>query len=94
MTKVLRLAVKKEYFEQIKTGSKTEEYREVKEYWTKRLHKKYDKVQITLGYPSSEEKQKILNFKYNGWEIKKITHKQFGDKPISVYAIKLNEKLD
>lgn len=40
--KILRLPVKTEYFNQIKAGNKTEEYREVKEYWRKRLVKNYD----------------------------------------------------
>lgn len=34
---VLKLTVKKEWFDLIKSGEKTEEYREVKKYWYKRL---------------------------------------------------------
>ena len=56
--KVLRLAVRKEYFEQIKAGIKKEEYREIKDYWIKRLSKHYDQVWITLGYPKKNRKRK------------------------------------
>lgn len=35
--KKLILNLRKEYFEQIRAGEKVQEFREVKEYWTKRL---------------------------------------------------------
>lgn len=35
--KVLNLSVKKQWFDMIKAGDKTEEYREIKPYWIKRL---------------------------------------------------------
>lgn len=84
MTKVLRLPVKAEYFNRIKAGTKTEEYRIVKE---------YDEVWITLGYPSSSEQDKIIKFKFTGYEEKEIIHKEFGNKPTRVYAIKLEERI-
>lgn len=87
--KVLRLAVRKEYFYEIKAGIKKEEYRLIKPYWIKRLSTKYDEVWITCGYPKKTETDKILKFKYNGFYIKKINHKEFGDSEIEVYAIKL-----
>lgn len=94
MKRVLRLPVKREYFEQIKSGTKTEEYRIIKEYWSKRLIKEYDEVWVTLGYPSSDETDKIIKFKWTGYEIKKITHKEFGNKEVDVYAIQLEEKIN
>lgn len=93
MSRILRLPVKREYFNQIKAGTKTEEYRIVKEYWGKRIVKLYDEVWITLGYPSSNETDKIIKFKWTGYEIKKITHKEFGNKEVEVYAIKLEERI-
>lgn len=93
MTRILRLPVKTEYFNQIKNGTKIEEYRQIKEYWKKRLEKQYDEVWITLGYPSSNDKNKILKFRWSGYEIKEITHKEFGNKPINVYAIKLTQSI-
>lgn len=94
MKRVLRLPVKAEYFEQIKAGTKIEEYRIIKDYWSKRLIKEYDEVWVTLGYPSSDETDKIIKFKWTGYEIKKITHKEFGNKEVDVYAIQLEEKID
>ena len=71
---MLTFNLKKEWFEKIKSGEKTHEYRELKPYWTKRidkeiklLYKQYglhaeDKFIITfmLGYPKNSEKDKIL----------------------------------
>ena len=37
MSKVLYLPLKKEWYEMIESGVKTEEYREIKPYWVKRL---------------------------------------------------------
>ena len=90
--KNLVLNLKKEYFQEIKLGIKTEEYRLCTPYWQKRLeNKNYDKVIIKLGYPKNSEIEKILEFKYLGYEIKTIKHKHFGSDPIKVYAIKLEE---
>lgn len=43
----LNLTLKKQWFDMIRSGKKTEEYREVKEYWIKRLVKDAD-------YPTKE----------------------------------------
>jgi len=86
----LRLAVKREYFEQIKSGVKTEEYRLMTERWIKRLNtKSYDTLTITLGYPRADDKERTLVFPFRGWSIKTITHPHFGDKPVEVFAINL-----
>ncbi|HCJ8466369.1 TPA: hypothetical protein NV714_000042 [Escherichia coli] len=89
--------LKKEYFEDIKKGIKREEYRETKDFWKKRLlNKEYRYVIIKLGYPSKEETNtdKVLIFKWEGFELKKITHKQFNNKEIEVFAIKLNTRIN
>lgn len=91
--KILKLAVKEQYFNKIKQGIKTEEYRLVKKYWGKRLLKEYDEVHITLGYPRKDEKDKILKFKWGGYEIKTIQHNEFGANPVKVYAIKLENRI-
>ena len=36
------LPIKKKWFDMIKSGEKTEEYREIKPYWTKRFYKAFD----------------------------------------------------
>lgn len=37
MSKTLHLTLKKKWFDMIASGEKKEEYREIKDYWTKRL---------------------------------------------------------
>lgn len=50
---VLTLNLKKKYWDQIRSGSKLEEYREIKPYWTKRLYetKKSKSVCMDFGGP-------------------------------------------
>lgn len=42
MAKVLTLTLKKKWFEMTKAGIKTEDYREINEYWTRRLFRNVD----------------------------------------------------
>jgi lysine/ornithine N-monooxygenase len=46
----LILMLKKEWFDKIKNGEKTIEYREAKDYWHKRLNKNFDAVILKNGY--------------------------------------------
>lgn len=49
--KILHLSLKAKWYNMIESGEKTEEYREIKEYWKKRLvGKNYDAVQFSYGY--------------------------------------------
>lgn len=90
----LILNLKREYFEQIKSGIKTEEYRLCTPYWSKRLEgKTFDKIIIKLGYPKNSETEKILEFNYSGYEIKTIKHKHFGSNPVKAYSIKLKSSI-
>jgi hypothetical protein len=55
MEKVLRLTIKKKWFDMIASGEKKEEYREFKKYWINRLctdlsFKKYDFIEFKNGY--------------------------------------------
>lgn len=89
----LTLNLKKKYFEEIKQGIKKEEYRLCTPFWKKRiLGKKFEKVIIKLGYPKNSEKEKIIIFDWNGFEVKKIIHENFGELPVEVFSIPL-EKL-
>ena len=92
--KILTLNLNKEYFDEILSGNKKEEYREVKEYWTKRLKQKYDRIVIKCGYPKLEDISKEIWFEWNGFVKKKINHKHFGSKKVEVYAIDLNKKIE
>lgn len=49
--KVLHLTLKKKWFDMILSGEKTEEYREIKPYWHKRLKAKdWDVIEFRNGY--------------------------------------------
>ncbi len=47
---MLTLNLKKEWFEKIKSGEKTHEYRVMSDYWVKRIHPTYHKGQIVDRY--------------------------------------------
>lgn len=93
----LHLSLKAEYFEAIKAGTKTEEYREATEYWTNRLcdswfgasliHKEFDGIVLTLGYPKSGDPERTLELPWRGFVRKTITHPHFGPDPVEVFAI-------
>jgi ASC-1-like (ASCH) protein len=84
----LTLPLKREYFEAIKSGDKTEEYRLVTPYWTKRIDgREYDNIILTLGYPKRDDASRRIVKKWKGYTIKTIQGKLFGDLPVSVYAI-------
>lgn len=86
----LILPVKKKWFNLIKSGQKTEEYRLVNDYWKKRLvGKTYDRVIVTLGYPQKDDFDRRLVFIWGGFEIKTIVHEEFGNRSIEVFSIKL-----
>ena len=58
---MLTFNLKKEWFEKIKSGEKTHEYRELKPYWTKRIYgnlPKDFKICFCLGYPHKDDKDK------------------------------------
>ena len=84
----LRIAVKGEYFDQIKSGEKIYEYRLANDYWTKRLvNKHYDTVTITRGYPKKGDKSREITTPYKGHHVTQIQHKEFGGEGAIVFAI-------
>lgn len=87
----LQLAVKAEYFDAMKRGEKTEEYRLYNDYWEKRfMFGKFDRLVITKGYPRKDDASRRIDIPYKGFEIKTITHPHFGPEPVKVFAIKVN----
>jgi hypothetical protein len=83
----LILHVKKKYFDEVKAGTKKEEYREYKDYWIKRLvGKDFRTVTIQLGYSNQR-----LVFPYKGYRISTIKHLEFagGQKAVPVFIIPL-----
>lgn len=89
--KTLRLALKAEYFGYAAAGTKLYEYRLANPYWRKRLiGKEFDQIVLTLGYPRNDQNDRILRRPWRGYKMKKIVHREFGSKPVIVFAIRIN----
>lgn len=87
----LHLALKAEYFDAIRDGTKTEEFRLVTPFWEKRLAGRvYARIVLTKGYPAHSDTDRRLERPWRGLEIKSITHPHFGPEPVRVFAIKVN----
>jgi hypothetical protein len=89
MSGVLRLPLRREYFEQVAAGVKLEEYRlRSSAHWRRRLEgRAYDAIELTLGYPARGDEARILRRPWRGCTVKTITHPLFGDAPVEVYAL-------
>jgi hypothetical protein len=86
----LILPVKRCYFEQMRDGTKPFEYRLRTAYWRKRLvGRSYDRVIVTLGYPSKDDHERRLVLPWLGYEEQVITHPHFGAEPVEVFAIRV-----
>lgn len=89
--KTLHLNLKGEYFDAIKAGVKQYEYR-LAETWLKRIEgKHFDRILIKRGYPRRDDKEKIIERPWRGYELQQITHPHFGPKAVEVLAILVNE---
>ena len=92
MAKTLTLNLKGEYFDAIRDGSKTEEYRQCKSFWRKRIEgKTFDCIVVCRGYPPRGPSANRMTFPWCGYEIKTITHPNFGDDPVEVFAIRVTK---
>ena len=58
-TKIVYLPLKKEWFNMIESGIKTEEYREIKPYWLKRINAFTTHVVFSYGYTKKRMKFEI-----------------------------------
>jgi len=90
----LTIPVKGVYFDQIREGAKTEEFRLVNDYWRKRLlGREYRRVVMTRGYPKGGgiEGETRLTRRWRGYDLRHITHPHFGDDPVMVYAIDVSQ---
>ncbi|NMU89047.1 ASCH domain-containing protein [Achromobacter ruhlandii] len=91
----LHLALKGEYFDAIKAGTKTEEYRMVCPFWAMRIEgREFQRVILTRGYPKRTDWSRRLELPWRGYTIKTITHPHFGNVPIKVYAIRVAANAD
>ena len=62
--RVLKMTLKRKWYDMISSGEKTEEYREIKPYWTKRfkdflVKKPFDYIIFKNGYDSSSPEMKV-----------------------------------
>lgn len=90
----LFLVLTHQYFDAIVNGDKTEEYRLVTPYWTRRLWKRhYDSITLNRAYGSREITAGRLVLPWRGVYRRTITHPHFGDSPVEVFAIRLTDPL-
>jgi hypothetical protein len=90
----LVLHLKRKYFDAIKSGAKTYEYRLRTPYWTKRLvNRQYKTIRLLCGYPKRGDKSKEIICKFRGYVPQIITHPHFGEKPVRVFAIRVDDKI-
>lgn len=86
----LLLVLKSEYFDAILRGEKTEEFRRVTPYWSKRLEgRTYDGLVLTRGYPPRNDLTRRLELPWRGLTRQTITHPHFGPLPVDIFAIRL-----
>lgn len=89
----LHLPMKGEYFDQIKAGTKPEEFRLANEHWRKRLvGRTYDLIELTRGYPKRGDSERRLVLPYRGYRLTTITHPHFGDQAVEVFAINVQKE--
>lgn len=88
--RALTLPLNGVYFDQIKDGTKVEEYRLRSPFWSKRIDgRTYDRIVLTRGYPQGGgiEGETRLTRQWRGYRDATITHPHFGDEPVRVFAI-------
>lgn len=87
--RVLFLILTEHWFDEIKSGRKTHEYREARDYWNKRLTgKRYTHVALRRGYGKGAE---VMIFKINA-----LTRKQNISNDLNVpdvWDIELGERI-
>lgn len=85
---VLTLSLKGEYFQAIKAGTKSEEFRLCSPYWIRRLEgRSFSGIVLTHGYPSRDNAERRLVLPWRGLRRTTIQHPHFGPQPVEVYAI-------
>ncbi|MBN9411373.1 MAG: ASCH domain-containing protein [Burkholderiales bacterium] len=88
MKRTLQLSLKAEYFDAIRDGRKTEEFRLATPFWRQRIEgKDFHRIVLTKGYPPRADASRRLELPWRGYVLKTITHPHFGRRPVTVYAI-------
>lgn len=90
--RILTLRLKRKWWDQIASGSKTVELRLKTDYWRKRLiGRQYDEIHIWAGYPPSSRTDLLLRRKWTLVTVCDILHEEFGPQPVTVYAIDVSQ---
>jgi hypothetical protein len=99
--KILKLTIKKKWFDLINNNIKTEEYREIKDYWISRICdvvepykyniRKFDVVEFKNGYKSSAPKS---TFKILDITVGKGNPEWGAEIDEDYFVIKLGERVD
>jgi len=85
---ILRLNLKRKWWEQIRDGEKTVELRLATEYWRKRLiGREYDEINLCLGYPKRGDESRTLRRKWRMVTKEMVLHEEFGSEPVEVFCI-------
>jgi len=85
----LFMTIKRQYFDEILSGKKKEEYRMVKSHWVDKLiGKEYTHIIFQNGYNRNAPR---LEAEYMGYEIRNILHDFFGNDEVTVFALKLEK---
>lgn len=88
--RILTLHLKGKWFDQVKAGVKTHEYRVVSPYWIKRLrNREYDFIIVCRGYPKGNDFKNRIIFQWNGAKETIIEHEEWGGKRRRVFDIPL-----
>ena len=107
-SKTLHLSLKKEWYNMIESGIKTEEYREIKPFWCKRLIHDYDESMEEFGAIIFDEKnfkqydrikftygytKKYMVFECNGIDAG-MGNAEWGASDKPVFIIKLGKRVE
>ena len=107
MEKDLQMSLKKQWFEMTKAGIKTEDYREINDYWKTRLtdqkaiwqrpksmwkFKQFKTNVMTLGYPKATDSERILKLEHKGIEIR-TGNPEWGAEPGKLYFVIMHGKI-
>lgn len=85
--RILYLTIKSKWFFEILSGTKIEEYREVKPFWTVRLSKEYDVIIFRNGY---KKESSVLEIEFKGVTQRMIIN-PLNNKFENVYVISLGK---
>ena len=90
--RVLHLTIKKKWFDMIINHGKSEEYREIKLYWQKRLYSKpYTHVRFKNGYRGDSP---FSTFSLSGIAIGQGRTEWGAPEGTEVFILKLGERID